>query len=299
MATRLFSWAAFPVVLGASLAWAVAGIHAGGAPFLAIAPPLVAANLFVALSERLVPLHRSWLHSRGDLHVDAGLSLAVSALSGLLGRVLAPLGVAGAAALASGFGGSLWPSGWPWLAQLVLALVVAELPKYWAHRLEHEWAPLWRIHATHHSAQRLYWLNAGRFHPFDIALDQAVGIGALLLLGCGDAVLALFVLTSAVHGVFQHANLPLRCGPLNWFFSMAELHRWHHCPDAARSSHNYGQNLIVWDVVFGTRYLPKGEEPTDAVGIEGMPNFPSGLVANLLVPFRWARVLRDAAAGRA
>ena len=178
----------------------------------------------------------------------------------------------------------------------MLALVVAELPKYWLHRLEHEWEPLWRIHATHHSAERLYWLNAGRFHPIDIGLDYVLGIGTLVLLGCGDAVIALFLLVSGVHGVFQHANLPLRCGPLNWFFSMAELHRWHHVPDTARANHNYGQNLIVWDVVFGTRYLPARELPTEAIGIEDWPDFPKGFWANLAAPFRWARIRREAGA---
>jgi sterol desaturase/sphingolipid hydroxylase (fatty acid hydroxylase superfamily) len=294
MGTRLFSWSAFPLVLGGSVAWAMLQMQAGAAPFRAFALPLVVANLLVAACERVLPLHRSWLHSRGDLHVDAGLALSVALVSGLLGRIMAPLGVAAAASHASVLGASAWPSGWPLLAQLVLALVVAELPKYWLHRLEHEWAPLWRIHATHHSAQRLYWLNAGRFHPIDIGLDYLLGVGTLLLLGCGDAVIALFILVSGVHGVFQHANLPLRCGPLNWFFSMAELHRWHHMPDAARSNHNYGQNLIVWDVVFGTRFLPAREQPGDAVGIEGWPGFPTGFFANLLVPFRWARVRREA-----
>ena len=27
---------------------------------------------------------------------------------------------------------------------------------------------MWRVHAAHHSAPRLYWLNATRFHPFDL-----------------------------------------------------------------------------------------------------------------------------------
>ncbi len=65
-------------------------------------------------------------------------------------------------------------------------------------------------------------------------------------------VLALFTLVSAVHGVFQHTNLPIRCGPLNWFFSMAELHRWHHSRLLKEANTNYSQNLIVWDIVFCT-----------------------------------------------
>jgi sterol desaturase/sphingolipid hydroxylase (fatty acid hydroxylase superfamily) len=213
-----------------------------------------------------------------------------------LSQVLLPIGAAAVAVATEGIGFALWPMQWPLLLQLLLALVLAELPKYWLHRLEHEWPPLWRIHATHHSAERLYWLNAGRFHPFDLGLDHLVGAGLLILLGCGAPVVALFVLVGSVHGVFQHANLPLRCGPLNWFFSMAELHRWHHNLSPELANHNYGQNLIIWDVVFGTRYLPADVLPTDEIGIRDLPRFPEGLLANLLVPFRWARVAREARA---
>ena len=55
------------------------------------------------------------------------------------------------ARLAGAFGAELWPTRWPWLAQLVLALVVAELPKYWMHRLEHTTELLWRIVITSYS----------------------------------------------------------------------------------------------------------------------------------------------------
>ena len=296
MALRVFSWTVFPVTLTLAVAWGLARIARGGDPAEAVLLPLVTSFAFVALAERFVPHHGSWLHSRGDLHVDAGLTLISGVVTNGLGLVTLSYGAVMAASLAEGVGFALWPTGWPLLAQLLVALVVAELPKYALHRLQHEWPPLWRIHAVHHSAERLYWLNAGRFHPIDIGLDYLVGVGVLVVLGAGPAVVALFALVSAVHGVFQHANLPLRCGPLNWFFSMAELHRWHHSPEPELSNHNYGQNLILWDVVFGTRYLPSDAEPTDAIGIEDLPRFPKGLWANLLVPFRWARVVRESRA---
>jgi sterol desaturase/sphingolipid hydroxylase (fatty acid hydroxylase superfamily) len=193
-------------------------------------------------------------------------------------------------------GGALWPGSWHWLVQLGLALVVAELPKYWFHRLEHEHDWLWRFHAPHHSVPRLYWLNASRFHPVDIGIDTVLGVGTLVALGCGDATIALFLVVSTVHGLFQHANLELRCGPLNWIFSMAELHRWHHSRTMAEANNNYGQNLIVWDVVFGSRYLPQDREPPRDIGLADLPNYPMGFLAQLAAPFRWRRIREQAAA---
>jgi hypothetical protein len=56
------------------------------------------------------------------------------------------------------------------------------------------------------------------------------------------------------------------------------------------ANHNYGGNLILWDVVFGTRYLPADREPPEAIGMESLPRFPTGYWANLAAPFRWRRV---------
>ena len=192
-------------------------------------------------------------------------------------------------------GAGLWPTTWPLIPQLALALVVAELVEYSLHRAMHEVPWLWRFHATHHSAPRLYWLNAARFHPVDLFLVGSVKLVPLALLGAGAPVLALVNLFSAVHGAFQHANIPVRLGPLNWVFSMTELHRWHHSPVLAEANHNYGGNLAVWDVVFGTRYLPSDRDPPEAIGIESMPAFPMGFGANLAAPFRWRRVEAEAA----
>jgi sterol desaturase/sphingolipid hydroxylase (fatty acid hydroxylase superfamily) len=84
----------------------------------------------------------------------------------------------------------------------------------------------------------------------------------------------------------------MRLGPLNWFFSMAELHRWHHSTLLEESNTNFGQNLIVWDIVFGTRFLPKDREPPEAIGIGDMPDFPMDYWGQLLSPVRWARLPR-------
>jgi len=284
----------FPVVLSASIAATIALMNAGLSPTLAFGPPIAAVYLLVMALERALPFHRSWLKSRGDIHVDLG-HLVVSGAVGL--ELLRPLMLVLAVALGSAIStvapGGLWPGDWPLVPQLVLALVIGEFFMYWVHRFGHEWEWLWRFHAVHHSAPRLYFLNAARFHPVDLAISNFAPFVPLVALGAGPEVLALFALFSAVHGVFQHANLPLRLGPLNWFFSMAELHRWHHSRILDEANTNYGQNLIVWDVVFGTRYLPADREPPEDIGLAGLSAFPMGYFAQLASPFTWRRIERE------
>jgi sterol desaturase/sphingolipid hydroxylase (fatty acid hydroxylase superfamily) len=136
---------------------------------------------------------------------------------------------------------------------------------------------------VHHSSERLYFLNSNRFHPVDAALTTVAFVAPLSLLGVGPEVLVLHTIVNAINGAFKHGNVDVRLGPLNWLVSLGELHRWHHSPKIEEASHNYGTNLILWDVVFGTRSLPRDREPPEEVGL-GAPGYPQSYLAQLLEP---------------
>jgi sterol desaturase/sphingolipid hydroxylase (fatty acid hydroxylase superfamily) len=129
-----------------------------------------------------------------------------------------------------------------------------------------------------------------RFHPVDLALSNFSPLVPLIILGADERVIALFGLFSAVNGLFQHANLVFYLGPFNWLFSQAELHRWHHSKRLEESNRNFGQNLIVWDVVFGTRHLPPDREAPREIGLADLPAFPMDYWGQLLSPFRWNKI---------
>src|SRR6185436_6782856 len=285
----------FPLVIGGTIALAIGLIPALGAvPAVLIAETVGA--LAIIMAERVLPFRPAWNRSHGDVRTDV-LHVLVSGFGttqlarGLIGLI----GGTAAAWLSSRLGGTLWPAGWPLALQLALALPIAELPQYWLHRWQHEHDALWRFHAVHHSAPRLYWLNAARFHPVDLVALYVVGYLPLVALGCPEEVFFLFALFDAVFGMLQHCDIDVRLGPLNWIFSMAEPHRWHHSRTLAEANSNYGSNLIVWDHVFGTFFLPTEREPPREIGIADMPRFPSGYLAQLAVPFRWTVTRRESA----
>ncbi len=286
----------FPVLLGGAVFWAIEEIEAGVEPAAAVLLPMLISYGVIAAVERVLYWQPTWLHSNGDLKVDIGHLL----VSGLLTTELLKIPIVFASIavgvwIAGLAGGSLWPTDWSLWLQLPLALVFGEFFLYWVHRLSHEVDWLWRFHAMHHSAPRLYFLNAVRFHPVDIALSTFSPMVPLIILGADGRLIALFGLVSAVHGLFQHANIVLKLGPLNWIFSMAELHRWHHSRLLEESNTNFGQNLIVWDVVFGTRFLPADREPPVDIGIAGLPSFPMDYWGQLVSPFRWRAIQRESA----
>lgn len=178
----------------------------------------------------------------------------------------------------------------------MLASVVREFFDYWAHRSMHHFDWLWRLHATHHSATRVYWLNATRAHPGEIVYRFFFAwVLPLSQLGASKDVLALTAVVAVVADAFQHANIAIRLGPLSWIYSIGNLHRWHHSRDRREADANYGNVYIFWDVVFGTRYLPSDREPPEQVGIGGLAAFPGGFFAQWISPFRWAKIKRDSA----
>lgn len=178
----------------------------------------------------------------------------------------------------------LWPDSWPVAAQVILMLLSAELLRYWLHFAAHHTSFLWRLHAVHHSPDKLYWLNVGRFHPMEKALQYLLDALPFILLGVSENVLAYYFVFYSINGFFQHSNVDARYGALNYIVSSAELHRWHHSKLADESNRNYGNNLIVWDLIFGSWFLPASRRVGD-LGLLN-PAYPQGFFRQMLAPLK-------------
>ena len=178
---------------------------------------------------------------------------------------------------------NIWPKEWSIGAQAILMVLIADFFRYWLHRLSHEWIPLWRLHAVHHSPHKLYSMNVGRFHPLEKAIQFVFDALPFIILGITQNVLALYFIFYSINGFFQHCNIKIYLGPLNYVVSGPELHRWHHSKIIKDSNNNYGNNLIIWDLLFGTWHLPKSEE-VEQLGLINR-NYPMGLIEQLKSPF--------------
>jgi sterol desaturase/sphingolipid hydroxylase (fatty acid hydroxylase superfamily) len=268
---RLVGWLGYPVIVGGGMAAGAFALVRGVNMSLAIIVLGGTAMIVIALLERVAPHVPAWNRSQRDIVPDF-LHLVVSnaVLVGLTNELVTRVEFL-----------SLWPSTWPFAAQLLLAFVVGEFGIYWAHRWLH--GRLWRFHELHHSAHRMYWLNGFRNHPFDAPFQNLLIMAPLALLGAGPDIIAMIALYQALHTPLQHSNVALRTGWLSYVLATAELHRKHHAPDEPTTSGNYGTNLILWDMVFGTFRRPP-EETTD-VGLFGEPPFPHTYFAQLARPF--------------
>ncbi|MDP6931686.1 MAG: sterol desaturase family protein [Myxococcota bacterium] len=279
----------FPVVFCSALCGAGWALSTGAPKEVVLGVISAGTALLVAVFERVHPRFGDWNRSRGDIPTDA-LHAVVS--MGAVPLLLEALMRAGLFALVLRVGSEAalfewWPGHWGLVAQLALAMLVTQFGEYWGHRAMHEVPLLWRLHATHHSPDRLYWLNAARFHPLDAAASYSLGMAPALLLGAGADVLLLVSVWISVHGLFQHCNIDVRLGPLNYLFSMAELHRWHHSRVLDEANANYGNNILFWDLVFGTVYYPRDRTASADIGLSDMDSFPADYLGQVLSPLRW------------
>lgn len=174
----------------------------------------------------------------------------------------------------------------PWALQALVVVLLGDVSVYWFHVASHRVPFLWRFHSIHHSARHLDWVAAHREHPVDGLLTQlAINLPAMVL-GVDLTLLAGLVAFRGLWAIFIHSNVRLPLGPLRVLFGAPELHHWHHL-ETTDTKHNFA-NLAPWtDLLFGTYYVPQGEERW-ALGNPGEPE--RGYFAHLLSPFWLPRV---------
>jgi sterol desaturase/sphingolipid hydroxylase (fatty acid hydroxylase superfamily) len=193
-------------------------------------------------------------------------------------------GIHGDAALNAFFDNGFGPLAMlPLWAQALVFVIASDFLTYWTHRAFHQ-PDLWKYHAIHHSSEELDWISAARFHPINIFLGTVLVDVALLLAGISPNVM-LWVgpFTTAVSAMV-HANLNWTFGPFRYVLASPVFHRWHHtAPDRGGDS-NFSGTFPIWDLLFGTFYMPANEMP-DAYGVDDL-HFPKSFGAQMMYPFR-------------
>ncbi len=281
---NILTWTVYPAVMVVSLVLYYGLIHYGvSLPLSSFIAAIIGGLGLITLFEIVLPYRKEWLPNRSEIKTDLIFMLLIQvALPKLLTIFTAVYLVSFAEAHGLQLTG-LWPHDWPVWVQMLLMMASSDFLRYWLHRASHMWMPLWRLHAVHHSVQKLYWLNVGRFHPIDKSLQFLCDALPFILLGVSEEVLTLYFVVYSIKGFFQHSNVDTKLGWFNYIISGPELHRWHHSKTIKESNTNYGNNLIIWDILFGTFFLPKDR----AVGDLGLlnRNYPADFVSQMKTPF--------------
>jgi sterol desaturase/sphingolipid hydroxylase (fatty acid hydroxylase superfamily) len=171
----------------------------------------------------------------------------------------------------------------PFLVQLPLAIVVADLAQYATHRAFHKIPFLWRFHSIHHSIQTMDWIAGSRSHFVDILLTRSLILIPMTLCGFSQNAMAGYLVFVSFHATFCHTDFAPRPIWLEPYFVTVRYHHWHHAAHPEAADVNFAIHWPFIDKLFGTYYLPKDAWP-ERYGLINS-SVPPGFFRQFIAPF--------------
>jgi sterol desaturase/sphingolipid hydroxylase (fatty acid hydroxylase superfamily) len=244
---------------------------------------LLGSTLIFALIEKLFPLYRGQLLFRAEWQTDLVhfavnhfiVGLALLTVNFAIHRLFGWM----ASDTVKGVVQAL-----PFLPQLLLCILCADLVQYCTHRAYHEVPFLWRFHAVHHSAKTMDWLAGSRQHMLELIVTRVGVLGALYVLGFEKGVMDVYIVVVGFQAVFNHANVHLPWGPLKYLIVTPDFHHWHHSSDDVAIDRNYAAHFAFIDHILGTAIKGQTGFP-EKYGVVG-DYVPDGFTKQLVFPFR-------------
>ncbi|MFN4351067.1 MAG: sterol desaturase family protein [Hylemonella sp.] len=178
-----------------------------------------------------------------------------------------------------------WVRDLPFVAAVLLILLVSDFVQYWTHRAYHEVPLLWRLHAVHHSAKSMDWLAGSRQHILELLITRTLVLAPIFVLGFSKEVIDTYIVIVGFQAVFNHANVSVRLGPLRYVIVTPNFHHWHHSQDKEALDRNYAAHFAFLDYLFGTAVKSTKLWP-ERYGVLG-DYVPNGFFKQLKFPFTW------------
>jgi sterol desaturase/sphingolipid hydroxylase (fatty acid hydroxylase superfamily) len=165
-----------------------------------------------------------------------------------------------------------WAEGLPFVAQVLLALLIADIAVYVEHRfIAHRY--LWDYHAMHHMTPEVSWLTVARVHPVNAMTIALIAAVLRFVFGFSGEAVVLSVWITGALVYWEHANVDFGLPkPLCYLLVSPRFHRWHHAKEAEAVDKNFCLIFPFLDLLGGTYYCP--ERMPRAYGLYVAPDAP-------------------------
>jgi sterol desaturase/sphingolipid hydroxylase (fatty acid hydroxylase superfamily) len=274
-------YALFPALLTLGLGLSAWAIARGAGHVLVLNVATGAMFVVVFCLERLMPYRGDWRRDDQQLN-DVGHAVFSGVVAGVAGNAIVQMTYAlFDVARGSGVRG-LGAQGWPLGVEILLTHVIIDFGRYFHHRAMHRYRWLWRIHALHHSGERLSVLKTQRAHALERLMQLLYTYAVLAALGSSRNAVFWILLPNALLAFLIHSNIDMKTGSLEWIIVGPRTHRLHHSADMGEAMHNFGSVITLWDVLFGTALTPFSRQCPETVGIAGDAT-PRGFIAQILL----------------
>ena len=144
---------------------------------------------------------------------------------------------------------------WPWLLQLLAAILVADIAEYFVHLALHKVPFLWRFHAVHHSSKALDWIAGSRSHFVDDTLVRGFILVPLMLV-FPQSIIVAYLIVVTLHATWTHCNFAPNAKWLEKLVVMPRFHHWHHTSQKEAIDRNFAIHFPWIDKLFGTYHFP-------------------------------------------
>jgi sterol desaturase/sphingolipid hydroxylase (fatty acid hydroxylase superfamily) len=210
----------------------------------------------------------------------------VTSVNVALGWATKPLTAITGSAIVNAAGGGFIhfrSDGW-WYGLSLLGFILAmDLYRYTSHRLYHAVPFLWALHSFHHSAEALTFFTGARHHWIERTIESAFfPIMAILFKIPGDVLFAGTFIMFLPDGC-AHLNVRIPLGRAVTWLNSPQWHRIHHSTQPEHFNKNFASVLPLWDIVFGTAWIPR-EDEYPATGL--VPGEKCDIVTSIVWPFR-------------
>ena len=184
-------------------------------------------------------------------------------------------------------------------AAVWVSAVTGDFFVYWFHRALHQSNVLWQLHKMHHMDEELEAITLNRQNWIEVFI-AALPISAPMTIifkfdnldptQLGLAA-GLFVTAFNMFLTIGHMNVRLQVGRASVLFCSPQIHRIHHSRLPHHRDKNFAFVFPVWDVLFGTYYVPSWDEfpPT---GVDGEREIKSFWEAEIFTQREWSRMFR-------
>lgn len=255
-------------------------------PLIRLAIGIAAIGLLFAILQWFFPANPNQRLFRGGILTDLAYFVMAPFVTRNVTRIavalaLVPFAYASGIALQDITKGHGAVGAQPYWAQAIQIIVLSDFMRYWVHRMFHGgwW---WKVHAVHHSSRQLDWLASVRVHPINDLVPALLTVPPLVMAGYAPAAVAAVLPFLTLYAIGLHANLNWDYGPLRYVIASPAFHRWHHTMEEEGQDKNFAGLFPIWDLMFGTFYMPRGRQPEIFGVADPVPN---NIFGQLIYPF--------------
>lgn len=176
MFRKIFQYSIYPVFMLSSAWIMITALQRDVNQYLATIPVIAGYGLFALFLERWMPFEKNWVDGN-----DWNLDFTYYIINYLI-KVSAQFTLIW---LSSTVAFPQWfPTTLPFWVQVITALIIIDFFLFFVHWQSHRYEWLWKLHAIHHSSERLYFMNGDKRHALHQILEgSSPGIILCLLIG--------------------------------------------------------------------------------------------------------------------